>query len=153
VSFTPSARAWSDAGILRFEAVLPIPTFDKNERLAPNCIRRESRADGGRLYFKPNAGLWKLSPAAVQFRAQLAKLTEDVFPRRPWFVKGIPWTFNFKLYGPDDVDHHISGLIDDLCAVGLAAGDKGCKRMVAESEDEDNMMLRRIEFTAWQGLQ
>lgn len=149
----PSARAWSEHGILKFEGVFPLPPWDKNDRLVPNCIRREPAAEGGRLYFKPGVGLWKLGPKGVFYRATVAQLVRPALPRSPWFVKGIPWHLEFAQYGPGDVDHYLAGLLDDMCAAGLASSDRDCKRRVVDVHDEENTLLRRIEVIASQEIE
>ena len=136
----PRASATEEGGILRFEAWLPFPSHDKNNRLAPNCIRRESKAEGGRLYFKPGVSLWKLAPAAVQYRAGVAALVRPVLPRTPFFEPGVPWWLHFTQHGDGDVDHYLAGVLDDLCAAGLAKSDRDCKRRVVDVVEEDNLM-------------
>ena len=148
----PRASATEEGGILRFEAWLPFPSWDKNTRLAPNCIRRESKAEGGRLYFKPGVSLWKLAPAAVQYRAGVAQLLKDVLPRVPFFAPGVRWTLNFEQYGEGDVDHYLAGILDDLCAAGLAKSDRDCKRRVVDVHEEENTMLKCLHVRAWQGI-
>lgn len=131
-------------GIKRLCLVLPVPP-DKNERLAPNCIASEK---GGRLYFKAREGLWKLSPAARKYQANLHALLDRVLPRQPWFVKGQPWQLIVDAYDPGDVDHYLPGLLDDLCSGGLAKGDKDCKRRVANAHEPDG--VNRVEVVAIQ---
>jgi len=129
----PVVEAWSSGGILRFRAVLAIPP-DKNDRLAPNCIRAEP---GGRLYFKRGEGLWKLSPAALKWRAQLHEMMSRALPRKPFFVKDIPWWFIVHAYGEGDVDHWVYGLLDDVCSGGLAKGDSDCRYHRPEVHETD----------------
>ena len=143
--FPFSASAQVRNGVARLWLVLPVPP-DKNDRLAPNCIASEK---GGRLYFKAREGLWKLSPAARKYQANLHALLDHVLPRRPWFIKGQRWELHVDAYDPGDVDHYLPGLLDDLCSGGLAKGDKDCKRRVANAHEPDDGPLR-VEVVAIQ---
>lgn len=147
---SPSAQAWSSNGFLRFAAVLPFPSWDKNDRYVPNCIRRESKADGGRLYIKPGVGLWKLGPKGVAYRAQLSQIVR--LARNPWFIPGVPWWMHFEHHGPGDVDHLLHGVLDDLCAVGLSKSDRDCKRRVVDVYDCPEIPLQRVVVTCAQEI-
>ena len=130
---TFTGNATTRNGIMRLSLVVPVPP-DKNDRYSPNCIAAQP---GGRLYYKAREGLWKLSPAARKYQAQLHGALATILPRRPWFVKGQEWALYVDAYDLGDVDHYLPGLLDDLCSGGLAKGDKGCRLRVARAHEPE----------------
>lgn len=131
-----SARAEQVGPYRILVAYLPWPEWDKNDRLTPNCIARESVDEGGRLYFRERESLWKLSAAARAYREVVRALVQPNLPEIPYYDDGF-WSVTLTQCRPKgaraDIDHH-AGVIDDMVRAGVAKSDTYLRPLTLDSD-------------------